>query len=79
MIRDTCYFSSDYEQEIRGMSDPAKMAASTRTVQFPYAASEIAEKTEAELAAAFERRREQGKRLQEMQARQRAEKVCESR
>lgn len=36
---------------------------------------EIAEKSEAELAAATERRREQGKRLQEMQARQRAEKV----
>ena len=36
---------------------------------------EIAEKSEAEVAAALERRREQGRRLQEMQARQRAEKV----
>lgn len=36
---------------------------------------EIVEKTEAELAAAADKRREQGKRLQEMQARQRAEKV----
>ena len=33
------------------------------------------EKTEEELAAALERRRENGKRLQEMQAKQRAEKV----
>jgi actin-related protein 5 len=36
---------------------------------------ETVEKTEEELAAAAERRRENGKRLQEMQARQRAEKV----
>ena len=36
---------------------------------------DVVEKTDAELAAAAERRREQGKRLQEMQARQRAEKV----
>ena len=35
----------------------------------------IVEKSEAELAAAAEKRREQGKRLQEMQSRQRAEKV----
>ena len=33
------------------------------------------EKTEAELSAAVERRREQGKRLQEMQAKQRVEKA----
>lgn len=38
----------------------------------------IVEKSEAELAAAAERRREQGKRLQEMQTKQRAEKVCKA-
>ena len=36
---------------------------------------DVVEKTDAELAAAMERRREQGKRLQEMQSRQRAEKA----
>jgi actin-related protein 5 len=36
---------------------------------------DVVEKSEAELAAALEKRKEQGKRLQEMQARQRAEKV----
>lgn len=36
---------------------------------------ETVEKSEEEIAAALERRREQGKRLQEMQSKQRAEKV----
>lgn len=76
MVRETCYFAGDYDQEIRDLGDPAKMTAATKVVQFPYAVSEVAEKTEAELAAALERRREQGKRLQEMQSRQRLEKVA---
>jgi actin-related protein 5 len=93
MYRETCYFSSDYEDEIRSLADPAKMSEMTKVIQFPFTQAvssfntcglegadgvqEIAEKSEAELAAATERRREQGKRLQEMQARQRAEKVSE--
>lgn len=36
---------------------------------------EVVEKSEEEIAAALERRREHGKRLQEMQSKQRAEKV----
>lgn len=96
MYQETCYFSSDYESELRSLADPVKMAAMTRIVQFPYSQpvsdspiqylitwnklitklQDVAEKTEAELAAAADRRREQGKRLQEMQAKQRAAKVC---
>lgn len=37
---------------------------------------EATEKTEQEIAAALERRKESGKRLQELQAKKRAEKVC---
>lgn len=40
---------------------------------------EATEKTEQEIAAALERRKESGKRLQELQAKKRAEKVCRSR
>ncbi|WVR03473.1 hypothetical protein IAU60_000464 [Kwoniella sp. DSM 27419] len=76
MFRETCYFSSDYEEEIHSLADPAKLSEITRIVQFPYNLPEVNEKSEAELAAAAERRREQGKRLQEMQARQRAEKLA---
>lgn len=36
MYQETCYFSSDYESELRSLEDPAKMAAMTKVVQFPY-------------------------------------------
>jgi actin-related protein 5 len=89
MLHETCYFSSDYESELKSLEDPVNMVKQTKVVQFPYTvavsceplpqfvadAQETVEKTEEELAAALERRRENGKRLQEMQARQRAEKV----
>ncbi|WVQ93832.1 hypothetical protein IAU59_000910 [Kwoniella sp. CBS 9459] len=76
MLRETCYFSTDYEEELKEMADPDKLAAATKIVQFPYTAPEVNEKTEAELAAAAEKRKEQGRRLQEMQAKQRAEKLA---
>ncbi|WWC66880.1 uncharacterized protein I206_100787 [Kwoniella pini CBS 10737] len=76
MFRETCYFSTDYDEDLRTLADPAKLSEMTKVVQFPYTTPEVNEKTEAELAAAAERRREQGKRLQEMQAKQRAEKLA---
>lgn len=36
MYRETCYFSDDYESELRSLEDPAKMAAMTKVLQFPY-------------------------------------------
>ncbi len=36
MYRETCYFSSDYELELRSLEDPVKMAAMTKVVQFPF-------------------------------------------
>jgi actin-related protein 5 len=36
MYRETCYFSSDYDEEIRTLADPAKMAEMTKVVQFPF-------------------------------------------
>jgi actin-related protein 5 len=36
MVHETCYFASNYEEEIRSMGDPATMAAHTTVVQFPY-------------------------------------------
>ena len=75
MYHETCYFSSNYEEEIRSLGDPANMSKMTKVVQFPYNEPEVVEKTEEEIAAQMERRKEQGRRLQEMQAKQRAEKV----
>ncbi|WVQ64772.1 uncharacterized protein L199_002940 [Kwoniella botswanensis] len=76
MFRETCYFSTDYDKELNSLADPAKLSEMTKIVQFPFTAPEVNEKTEAELAAAAERRKEQGKRLQEMQAKQRAQKLA---
>ncbi|KAK4686158.1 actin-related protein 5, partial [Tremellales sp. Uapishka_1] len=76
MYRESCYFSSDYESEIRELADPIKMSATTQVHQFPFIQPDVVEKTEEEIAAALARRKEQGKRLQEMQARQRADKLA---
>lgn len=75
MYHETCYFASDYDEELRSLANPATMEAKTMVVQFPYNQPEVVEKTEEEIAAQLERRKEQGRRLQEMQAKQRAEKV----
>lgn len=36
MARETCYFASDYDAELRSLGDPAAMAAMTKIIQFPY-------------------------------------------
>jgi actin-related protein 5 len=36
MARETCYFSSNYEEELKLLGHPAKMAEMTEIVQFPF-------------------------------------------
>ena len=36
MYRETCYFSSDYEEELRSLGDPEKMSEQSIVVQFPF-------------------------------------------
>lgn len=36
MYRETCYFSTDYDEELRTLEVPAKLAAMTKVIQFPY-------------------------------------------
>lgn len=36
MYKELCSFSSNYEDEIRALGEPAKMAGMTQVVQFPY-------------------------------------------
>lgn len=38
MTRETCYFATDFESELRDMASPAGLAAATTVVQFPYVA-----------------------------------------
>lgn len=57
------------------LRDPSALQAAARIVQFPFAAPVAEEKTEEELARIAERRKEQGKKLQEIAAKNRTEKV----
>lgn len=51
------------------------MRAHEKVLQFPFSAPTTEEKTEEELAKIAERRREQGRKLQELAAKAREEKV----
>lgn len=70
-----CEFSSDYPGLLRTLKDPLKLRASERVIQFPFVLPVVEEKTPEELARIAEKRKEQGKKLQEMAAEKRREKV----
>lgn len=75
MLHNLCEFATDYGALVRELTDPLKLRASERIVQFPFTAPVENEKTEEELVKIAERRKEQGKKLQEMAANKRVEKV----
>lgn len=75
MLHNFCEFSSDYPALLRSLSDPITLTRSGKIIQFPFSQPTVDEKTEEEQARLTERRREQGKRLQEMAAKARIEKV----
>lgn len=75
MYRETCYFSQDYESDLRMLADPSRLVEIDTVMQFPFVAPVVEEKTEEELLRAAEKKKENGRRLQEMQQKQRLEKV----
>jgi actin-related protein 5 len=70
--------SPDYTALLRSLRDPLQLRAVERTIQFPYVLPAADERTEEEIARAAEKRREQGKKLQEIAAKARLEKVLSS-
>lgn len=78
MLHNFCEFATDYPATLRSLKIPANMRASERIIQFPFALPVVEEKTEEELARIAEKRKEQGKKLQEIAAKNRMEKVCVS-
>lgn len=78
MLQTFCEFSNDYPSLLRSLSDPVALSRSGKIIQFPFAQPAVDEKTEEEQARLTERRKEQGKRLQEMAAKARVEKVSAS-
>ncbi|KAI5991317.1 hypothetical protein F5J12DRAFT_907516 [Pisolithus orientalis] len=77
MLHNFCEFSPDYQTTLRSLRDPNSMRAAARVVQFPFTVLVTEEKTEEELARIAERRKEQGKKLQEMAAKNRMEKLLQ--
>ncbi|KAG6331984.1 hypothetical protein ID866_7104 [Astraeus odoratus] len=77
MLRTFCEFSPDYQETLRSLRDPNALRAAERVVQFPYTVPVTDEKTEEELVRIAERRKEQGKKLQEIAAKNRMEKLLQ--
>ncbi|KAF8491281.1 hypothetical protein JB92DRAFT_3128430 [Gautieria morchelliformis] len=77
IFQNICEFSPDYITLLRTLRDPLQLRAYERVIQFPFSAPVESEKTEEELARIAERRKEQGRRLQEMAAKQRMEKLLQ--
>jgi hypothetical protein len=75
MLQNFCEFSPDYASNLRNLSDPLNLRLSERIIQFPFAQPIVDDKTEEELAKIAERRKEQGRKLQEIAAKSRQEKV----
>ena len=67
--------SPDYAALLRSLRDPLQLRAVERIIQFPFVLPAADERTEEEIARAAEKRRDQGKKLQEMAAKARLEKV----
>ena len=75
MLHKFCEMSPDYTTLLRRLRDPLQLRAVERIIQFPFVLPAVDERTEEEIARAAEKRREQGKKLQEMAAKARIDKV----
>ena len=75
LIRDHCYLSRDYDQELSKYLEWTGLEDRDHIIQYPYTEEVIVQKSEEELARAAEKRKESGRRLQEQAAKMRLEKL----
>lgn len=75
LVREHCYVSQNYEEELSRYLDWTGLEDRDHIVQFPYAEAIVVQKTEEELAAAAEKRKESGRRLQAQAAKMRLDKL----
>lgn len=75
MLHNFCEVATDFPSLLRKLRDPLNIRNSEIVVQFPFVLPVTEEKTEEELARITEKRKEQGRKLQEMAAKTRLEKV----
>ncbi|OJA15150.1 hypothetical protein AZE42_04698 [Rhizopogon vesiculosus] len=77
MLHNFCSFATDYPAVLRSLKVPAYMRTAERIIQFPFSIPVIEEKTEEEITRISEKRKEQGKKLQELAAKSRMEKLAQ--
>lgn len=75
LVREHCYVAQDYQEELNHYLDWSGSEDRDHIVQWPFTETIIPQKTEEELAAAAEKRRLNGVRLQEQAAKMRLEKL----
>ncbi|CAJ2501955.1 Uu.00g048080.m01.CDS01 [Anthostomella pinea] len=75
MLRDHCYISKAYDDELRSYLDWTGLEERDIVIQYPFTEEVIIQKTEEELARVMERKKESGRRLQEQAAKMRLEKL----
>lgn len=75
MLRDHCYVSKAYDDELRSYLDWTGLEDRDVVIQYPYTEEVVVQKSEEELARIAERKKESGRRLQEQAAKMRLEKL----
>jgi actin-related protein 5 len=75
LVRQHCYVSENYDNEMVRMLDWTGLEDRDHIVQLPFTEKEVIQKTEEEIKRAEEKRREGGRRLQEQAAKMRLEKL----
>jgi len=75
MLHNFCSVATDFPALLKRLQDPLQLRSSEVVIQFPFTLPVVEEKTEEELARIAEKRKEQGRKLQEMAAKTRMEKL----
>ncbi|KAJ1981042.1 Nuclear actin-protein involved in chromatin remodeling, partial [Dimargaris xerosporica] len=75
MVHNHTYFATDYRAELQAYRDREFLTAHDRVIQFPYTVVVPETKSEEELERLANKRREQMKRMQEIAAKNRLEKL----
>jgi actin-related protein 5 len=74
-VREHCYVSQDFDDEMRSFLDWTGLDERDHIIQYPFTEHIVAEKTEEELARIAERKKESGRRLQEQAAKMRLDRL----
>lgn len=75
MVREHCYIAQDYQEELSHYLDWTGLEDRDHIVQWPFTETIVPQKTEEQLAIAAEKRKENGRRLQEQAAKMRLDKL----